>query len=95
MREGLSSWSGYLAKIDMAIELERVFGFEPSDDDLERIKIPFDFVQLIRDRAGEAGSSADIQSEVLAALTRSRKAAASPADLHIAFEQLFSVTTHP
>ncbi|MFC4310508.1 hypothetical protein ACFPN2_15560 [Steroidobacter flavus] len=95
MRAGLSSWSAHLAKMNMAVELERVFGIEASDADLEQIKVPVDFVRFIRNRAGVAASSKDVDSEVLAALTRTRQTTANISDLKVAFEALFPVAEHP
>lgn len=95
MRAGLSRWSGYLAKIDMTIELERVFGIEIPDADLELMKTPFDVLQFYRTRSDAAASSKDLERDALAWLTRVRPTAASPMDLQRDFEDLFSVEAHP
>lgn len=95
MREGLSGWSGYVAKLDMAIEFEQIFGIEPTDDDLEPIKTPLDLVQFFRARASVADATKDIEGEALAWLTRVRPATASPDELQRDFTELFPVTEHP
>src|ERR1700752_344227 len=65
MRAQLSSWRAYLAKIDLAIELERVFAIDVTDAELDAMKTPLDFLQFFRDRSSVAGSLKDIESEVL------------------------------
>ncbi|HEY0683459.1 MAG TPA: hypothetical protein VGD45_14085 [Steroidobacter sp.] len=93
MREGLSSWSGYLAKIDMAIEFERLFGIQPTDADLDTIKTPLDLVKFFRGRVSVGDS--DVEGEAFAWLTRVRPATASRDELQLDFTELFSVTEHP
>ncbi len=93
MREGLSGWSGYLAKIDMAIALERAFGIEPTDDDLDTIKTPLDLAQFFRARANVDDS--DVEGEALAWLTRVRPGTAGASELQLDFAELFPVTEHP
>ena len=96
MRAGLSSWSAFLATMDLATELERVFAVEVfSDDDLDAMKTPLDLVQFFRGRSGDAASSKDIESEALAWLSRVRGTTATPMDLQLDFTQLFSVERHP
>lgn len=93
MRAELSSWSAYLATMDLAIELERVCAIEVTDDDLDAMKTPLDLVRFFRERS--SGSSKDVESEALAWLTRVRGSRASPVDLQLEFTQLFSVKEHP
>lgn len=95
MRAQLSRWSGYWAKIDLAIELERVFAIEIADADLDAMNTPLDLAQFFRDRASVAGSPNDIESELLAWLARVRGTTASPVDLQRDFTELFSVEAHP
>ena len=95
MRTQLSSWSAHAAKIDLALELERVFAIDIPEADLDAMKAPLDLLQFFRDRSSVAGSSHDIESEVLAWLARVRRTTASPADLQLDFAQLFSVKEHP
>lgn len=94
MRADLSSWSGYLAKMDLTIELERVFKIEITDADLELMKTPLDVLQFYQARSNAAASK-DLEREALAWLTRVRSTTATPADLQLDFTELFSVKEHP
>jgi hypothetical protein len=95
LRADLSSWSGYLAKIGMTIELERVVEIEATDADLELMKTPFDVLQFYRARSNAAVSSKDLEREALAWLTRVRSTTATPMDLQLDFAELFAVKEHP
>lgn len=95
MRADLSGWSGYLAKLDLAIELERVFEIEITDADLELMKTPFDVLQFYRGRSNVAATSKDLDREVLAWLARARSTTATASDLQLDFAELFSVKEHP
>jgi hypothetical protein len=98
MRAELSSWSAYLAKMDLALELERVFAIDVSDADvdaLDAMKTPLDVLQFFRDRSSVAGSLQDIEGEVLSWLARVRRTPANPMDLQLDFTELFSVKGHP
>src|SRR5687767_9147878 len=72
MRAGLSSWSGYQAKMDMVLALEDVCGIEATDADLENMNTPLDVVQFYRARSEAAASSEALEREALAWLTRVR-----------------------
>jgi hypothetical protein len=95
MRADLSSWSGYLAKIDLSLELERVFAIEATDADMENMKTPSDVLQFYRARSDAAASSKDLEHDALTWLTRVRSTNASPTDLQRDFEDLFAVGEHP
>jgi hypothetical protein len=92
MRAGLSSWSGYLAKIDLSLELERVCAIAATDADLENMKTP---LQFYRARSDAAASSNDLEHDALTWLTRVRSTNASSMDLQRDFEDLFAVGEHP
>ena len=94
MRVQLSNWSAYLAKIHLAIDLERVLAIDVSDADLDAMKTPLDLIRFFRDRSSVAGSLRDIENEVLAALARSRRTTANRMDLQLDFAELFSVDEH-
>jgi hypothetical protein len=96
MREELSRWSGYLAKMDMALEFERVFEIEITDADLEDMKTPVDVLQFYRTRSDAAASSNELERDALTWLTRVRpNTPAKPTDLQLTFEELFAVEAHP
>lgn len=94
MRQELSRWSGYLAKMDMALEFERIVGVEVADADLEGMKTPLDVLQFYRARS-KAASTKNMEAEALAWLTRVRSASASAMDLQRDFAELFAVEGHP
>lgn len=84
--------------MSLALELESVLAVEVTDadvDTLDEMKTPLDLVQFFRDRARVAGSSKDIEGEVLAALARVRGTTVNPLDLQLDFTDLFSVKAHP
>jgi hypothetical protein len=89
MRAGLSEWSAYEAKITIALELERIYGIEVSDTDIDAVKTPLDFLSLYR------GPADEVESNILATLSQMRGVAASPPDLQLDFTELFRVTEHP
>jgi len=95
MRGHLSDWSGYLAKIDLAIALERVSSLEIPDAELETLRTPFEVLQFYRSRPTSAASYEDLEIEALTWLTLARHTTACSGDLEREFTELFSVKEHP
>jgi len=91
MRAQLTEWNAYVARIEMAIELERAFGVTVEDADLDAMETPFDFVRLLRAQS----ITRPIESEVVAVLSRVRRASAGTNDLRRNFTDLFPVEEHP
>jgi hypothetical protein len=89
MREQIKDWVGYVARIEIALELERIFGIEITDAELERIEVPSDFVTLVSALA-PAIAHHQAAAQVLSALTRARREKTDAAELNQTFTELFS-----
>ncbi len=92
MREQLSGWSGYLARIDLTIELERAHGSVIPDGELDAMNTPLDVMHFY---SGRTSADVDIESAVVAWLARVRGTPSSLADLRLDYATLFAVTEHP
>jgi hypothetical protein len=87
MRSQVAEWTAYVAKIEMAIELERMFGVQISDAEIDSLRRPSDFASLLRG----APRHRPIEASILAALGLWRGAPVEARDLQRSFTELFPI----
>jgi hypothetical protein len=90
MREQIEDCAAFVARIEIALELENSFGIQIQDIDLERIQMPLEFVTLVSALTTQV-TQQQVATQILSALAHARQMDAHESDLHRNFAELFSV----
>ena len=91
MRSQLAEWTSYVAKIEMAIELERMFDVSITDAQIDSLRRPLDFAPLLNGSRRRR----PVEASILAALALWRRAPVDAHDLHRPFAELFPIGEVP
>ncbi|MFO1349910.1 MAG: hypothetical protein U1F68_04205 [Gammaproteobacteria bacterium] len=88
MRALVAEVRAFVAMMDMALELERVFGVTITEAELESIQCPSDFAQYLQGSQRRG----NVEASIVAALALVRRTSADERDLHRTFAELFPLS---
>jgi hypothetical protein len=94
MRAELTNWNAYVARIELALGIEKIYDLEIGDEDLERMSTPSDMVAFVSRAMGGQARVESIAEGITAELGRLRGSASANADLGRQFFELFEVREH-